>query len=84
MALLDEVFNGWTTTALIGTGVVLAAPLLLPTVAAVIRPVIKGVIKSGLLLADSMQEMVAEGREQLSDLVAEARAEYNAGSGTRG
>ena len=54
----------------------MAALLLLPTVGAVIRPVAKTLIKSGLYLVDSVQEIVAEGSEQLSDLVAEARAEH--------
>jgi hypothetical protein len=76
MALLDDVFSGWGATVLIGVGVAIAAPVLLPAVGAVIRPVAKGLIKGGLLLADSLQELVAEGQEQLSDLVAEARAEY--------
>jgi hypothetical protein len=76
MALLDGVFSGWGATVLIGVGVAIAAPVLLPAVGAVIRPVAKGLIKGGLLLADSLQELVAEGQEQLSDLVAEARAEY--------
>jgi hypothetical protein len=76
MALLDNVFSGWGATVLIGVGVAIAAPTLLPAAGAVIRPVIKGLIKGGLIIADSLQELVAEGQEQLSDLVAEARAEY--------
>jgi len=76
MAVLNDLFNGWGTTALVGLGVVVAAPLLLPAVGAVVRPVAKTLIKSGLFLMDSVQAVVAEGREQLSDLVAEARAEH--------
>jgi len=76
MAFLDDVFNGWGTTTLVGLGVVVAAPLLLPTVGALVRPVAKGLIKSGLFIMDSVQEVVAEGSEQLSDLVTEARAEH--------
>lgn len=75
MALLDDVFSGWGTTVLIGIGVALAAPVLLPAVGAVIRPVAKELIKGGLYLIDSMQELVAESSEQLSDLVAEAKSE---------
>ena len=41
MAFLDEVFNGWGTTTLVGLGVVVAAPLLLPVVGTV---VLSGVI----------------------------------------
>lgn len=83
MALLDNVFNGWGATALVGLGVVVAAPLLFPAAGAVIRPVAKGLIKGGLFVVDSLQEIVAEGSEQLSDLVAAAGAEYSAGVATR-
>ncbi len=79
MALLDDVLNGWGTTALVGLGVVVAAPLLLPAVGTLIRPVAKGLIKGSLFVVNSVQEFVAEGSEQLSDLVAEAKAEYRAG-----
>jgi len=80
MALLDDVFSGWGTTVLIGVGVALAAPVLLPATGAVVRPVAKGLIKGGLFVVDSMKELLVEGQEQLSDLVAEARAEYAAGA----
>jgi len=75
MASLDDLFSGWGTTVLIGVGVALAAPALLPVVGAVVRPVAKGLIKGGLALADTLQEVVAESGEQLSDLVAEVKAE---------
>jgi hypothetical protein len=40
--------------------------------------VAKGLIKGGLYIADSLQEIVAEGGEQLSDLIAEVQAERTA------
>lgn len=78
MALLDDVLSGWSSTVLIGVGVALAAPILLPAAGAIVRPVAKGLIKGGLFVADSLKELVSEGQEQLSDLVAEARSEYQA------
>ena len=75
MASLDDLFSGWGTTVLIGVGVALAAPVLLPVVGAVARPVAKGLIKGSLYLVDSLQEVVAESGEQLSDLIAEVKAE---------
>ncbi len=75
MALFDDVFSGWGTTVAIGIGVALVAPTLLPVVGGVIRPVAKGLIKGGLYIADSLQEIVAEGSEQFSDLIAEVKAE---------
>ena len=44
------------------------------------RPLAKGLIKGYLAVADRMKEVMAEAGEQLSDLVAEARAEYTAGA----
>jgi len=75
MALLDDLFSGWGTAVLIGVGVAVAAPGLLPAVSTAIRPVAKGLIKGGLYIADSLQEIIAEGGEQLSDLIAEVKAE---------
>jgi len=75
MASLDDLFSGWGTTVLIGVGVALAAPALLPAVGTIVRPVAKGLIKGGLYLADTLQEVVAESGEQLGDLIAEVKAE---------
>jgi hypothetical protein len=78
MALLDNVFEGWGSTVLIGVGVAVAAPILLPTLAAGARPLAKTLVKGYLAMADAVSEVVAEAGEQLSDLVAEARAEREA------
>jgi len=75
MASLDSLFSEWGTTVLISVGVALAAPVLLTVAGAVLRPVAKGFIKGGLCIADAMQGVIAEGSEQLSDLVAEVKAE---------
>ena len=80
MALLEDMVADWGTPTLVGFGVVLAAPLLLPAVGAVIRPVAKGMIKGSLFIVDSVRTLVSEGGEQLGDLVAEARAEYATGT----
>lgn len=75
MALLDDAFSGSGGAVLIGIGAALVAPVLLPVAGAILRPVAKGVIKGGFYLADTLQEVIAEGSEQLSDLVAEVQAE---------
>ena len=82
MALLEDLFEGWGTAALVGLGVVVAAPVLLPAVGAVLRPVAKGLIKGSLFVVDSVEGIVAEGKEELSELAAEARAEQRT-SGAR-
>jgi Protein of unknown function (DUF5132) len=82
MALLDTMFEGWGPSVLIGVGVALAAPILFPTLAAGGRPLAKTLVKSYLVMADAVSEVVAEAGEQLSDLVAEARAEREAAAKT--
>jgi len=81
MALLEDVLvlNGWGGPVLLGVGAVVAIPVLLPVVGAVVRPVAKLAIQGGLLVADTFQELVAEGGEQVGELVAEAKAEYTTG-----
>ena len=78
MALFDNTLKGWGGGFLVGVGAALVAPIILPAAAAALRPVAKELIKGGLFVADSLRELLAEGEEHLSDLVAEARAEYKA------
>lgn len=75
MALLEDTLGSLGTAVLIGVGAALVAPVLFPAAGAVLRPVAKGLIKGGLYLVDATQEILAEGSEQLSDLVAEVKAE---------
>jgi hypothetical protein len=53
----------------------LVAPFLFPAVRRAARPVVKGIIKGALSLGESMRERTAGAREQMSDLLAEVRAE---------
>jgi hypothetical protein len=82
MNFLKDVFKGSMSSILVVAGVAVLAPIALPALAAVARPLVKGIIKGGMALADTMQEFVAEAGEQISDLVAEARAERAAGGET--
>lgn len=61
---------GWTMGALI------LAPMVVPAVAKVLRPVVKEAIKGFLSLSERAREVMAETSEQMQDLVAEAKAEY--------
>jgi len=79
VALLEEVLNGWGTPTLFGAGALIAAPLLLPIVGAVIRPVAKMLVQGGLWVMDVVQELASESGDQFNDLIVEARAEYHAG-----
>ncbi len=75
MALLEDTMKLGVPGLLIGVGVALAAPILLPATAAGLRPLTKSLVKGYLSLADSARGIFAEASEQLSDIVAEAKAE---------
>jgi gas vesicle protein len=75
MALLDDALKGWGGMLL---GVVvgaMAAPSVAPAAGRTVRPLAKALIRGALVVGDGVREMVAEAREQVSDLVAEVQAE---------
>jgi hypothetical protein len=59
----------------IGAAVVLLAPIVLPVIAGVLKPVAKGVIKGGLLAYEGAVVALAETKETIEDIAAEAKAE---------
>ncbi len=71
-----DLFKLTVPNIVVGVGVALVMPLLLPVAGAVLRPLAKGVIKGGLTLYDAAAGLVVETGEQLSDLYAEAKAEH--------
>ncbi len=75
MALFEDMLKGSWGVALVGVGVALVAPTVLPAVGAAIRPLAKSAIKGGVLLYDTVKESIAEAGEQVNDMVAEVRAE---------
>jgi hypothetical protein len=78
MAWFDDVVSFVWPNALVVVGVALVAPVLLPAVGYVVRPLVKGAVKAGLTIKDMAVSAVAEAGEQMSDLVAEAKAEHYA------
>ncbi|MEJ2672168.1 MAG: DUF5132 domain-containing protein [Deltaproteobacteria bacterium] len=78
MAWYDNVAQFSWSNVLVGVSVAVLAPVLLPAVSYVVRPVVKGVVKAGLTARDLGVGFVAEAGEQISDLVAEAKAEHYA------
>jgi len=82
MALFDDIVEGfgssWVPTVLVGVGVALVAPAVVPALAAGIRPLAKAVLKGGIMVYDKGAEVLAEAGEQLSDLMAEVRSEIEA------
>ena len=75
MALLEDLTIGSvTSSALIGLGLVVAAPLLLPVVGAVVRPVVRLAIQGGIAAYDTAAALVTTAGEEFNQLVADARA----------
>lgn len=64
----------------LGIGAALAARAFGPALGRWTRPVVRGVVKQGIILGQGAQIRAAGLREDLEDLVAEARAEVPSGS----
>ncbi len=58
-----------------GVGAIVLAPLLVPAVAKVGKPVAKAVIKGGIVAYEKSRTTFAEAGEAIEDLVAEVKAE---------
>jgi hypothetical protein len=73
MALLEDMVKAEGAGPLVlGVGALMLAPTLLPALGRVLRPVAKGVIKTGMTV---YEDTFATLREATGDLIAEARAE---------
>ncbi|THB74974.1 MAG: DUF5132 domain-containing protein [Desulfobacteraceae bacterium] len=59
----------------IGAGVVLLAPVVIPIVGSVAKPVVKAAIKGALVTYEGAKVALAEAKESLEDMTAEAKAE---------
>lgn len=79
MGLLDGAVKGWSGGLLVGIGAAVAAPVILPVLSAVLRPIAKGAVWGYFAAADKFKEVFAETKEQVNDLVAEAKSEYTDG-----
>jgi hypothetical protein len=79
MALFRNGFGlgGTMTTMALGAGAVLLAPVLLPMVAGVVRPIAKAAIKGGILAFENAKLAIAETKETFEDIAAEAKAEVS-------
>lgn len=77
MALFDNGIKLGTGIA-IGIGAIVLAPAVIPAVAAIVKPLAKAGIKSGLAIYCKGKEVVAETVEVFEDLTAEAKAELAA------
>jgi hypothetical protein len=69
-------FNGFNVGSLaIGAGVVLLAPVIIPVVGSILKPLTKAVIKGGLLAYEGAKVSIAETKETFEDIAAEAKSE---------
>ena len=82
MNWLEDLLDAVSPNALVAAGVLVLAPILAPVVGRGLRPLAKGAIKGYLTVQDKVREYAAVSTEQLSDLVAEARAEHAAAAAT--
>ena len=71
-------FGTFITALLAGVAGGLLAPLLLPRFQRNIRPATKSIFKTGIALYERGRETAAELGEMAGDMLAEARAEYDA------
>jgi hypothetical protein len=75
MGVVEDAMEGGVPRVLVGLGLAVAAPIVLPAVSAGARPLAKSLVKGFMTVAGGMRELVAEAREQMSDLMAEVREE---------
>lgn len=75
-----KLLNGVSVGSLaVGAGIVLLAPVVIPVVGSVLKPLTKAVIKGGLLAYEGAKLSIAETKETLEDIAAEAKAEITHG-----
>ncbi len=77
MALeVEDLFEDVGTPGIVaGIGALVLAPVVIPAIAKIGKPIAKAAIKGGITLYEKSIGAVAEAGEVLEDLVAEARAE---------
>jgi hypothetical protein len=75
-----DMFKGDLSGLAIGVGFAVLAPVVLPVLGSVARPLLKTAVKGFLVLSDSARSLVAEVSEEVGDIVAEARAEHEGAS----
>lgn len=73
--ITDFVEDAGAPGIIAGIGAVLLAPVVIPVVAGIGKPIAKSLIKGGLAIYEKSKGAVAELGETWEDMVAEARAE---------
>ncbi|AFZ28197.1 hypothetical protein Cylst_6238 [Cylindrospermum stagnale PCC 7417] len=73
--ITDFVEDAGAPGIIAGIGAVLLAPVLLPIVAGIGKPIAKSVIKGGLVAYERSKGAIAELGETWDDIIAEAKSE---------
>jgi hypothetical protein len=76
-----KLLNGMSMGSVaMGAGVVLLAPVVIPVVGAILKPVAKALIKGGILAYEGAKVSIAETKETIEDIAAEAKADIEEGT----
>jgi hypothetical protein len=75
MALLEDTLGGWSGGILVSVAAIFVLPAVVPVLGSVVRPVVRTAVWGGLAIVDGVSAVIAEGYDQMSGLVAEARTE---------
>jgi hypothetical protein len=82
MALFEDVTLGSVgSSTLLGVGLLVAAPLLLPVAGAVVRPVVRLAVQGVVVAYDAVADLVTTAGEELNQMVADVRATAPTGPG---
>jgi hypothetical protein len=71
--MFEAIGKGNIETALLGLGLAIVAPAVVPGVASELRPFAKAIVKTGMTLFEAVKEGVVEARDGIDDLVTESR-----------
>ena len=82
MSFVEDVFKGGNivTGLAIGIGGLILAPIVLPAVVGVVKPLAKVAVRGGVALYKKGRDTASEAGEAVSDIVAEAKAELHHGT----
>jgi hypothetical protein len=76
MAFFEDIFKGSIGSGLVlGIGAVILAPIMIPAVRNVAKPLAKAAIKGTIMVYEKGRELMAEGAEVVEDIYIEAQAE---------
>ena len=76
MSFIRDMFKGNIgSVVVLGVGAAILAPILIPAVRSIVKPLAKGAIKGGIMVYEKGREIVAEGMEVTEDIFHEAMAE---------